>query len=110
MPVPPVAPGDKPIFVSGKVSLDGSQIEKVSFYKDAGGPCVGITLTAAGAKAMEATTSANLHKLLAIVLDGKVVSAATIQSTIKKEVQITGRFNKDDLLAFFHAIVLRDSP
>ena len=102
---------DKPIFVCGDASLTGGHIEKVSFYKDANGnPAIGFTLTDDGAKAMEATTSRNLNKRLAIVLNGKVVSAPTIRSTITKEGQITGRFDKDDLLAFFHAIVLRELP
>ena len=102
---------DKPIFVSVDAPLNGALIEKVSFYKDVNGnPSVGFTLTDDGAKDMEATTSRNLNKKLAIVLNGKVVSAPTIRSTITKEVQITGRFDKDDLLAFFRAIVLRESP
>lgn len=102
---------DKPIFVSRKVSLNGGHIEKVSFYKDvSGNPTVGFVLTDAGAKAMEATTSKNLNKRLAIVLNGKVVSAPTIRSTITKKGQIVGRFDKDDLLAFFQAIVLREMP
>ena len=102
---------DKSVFVSNEVSLNGGHIEKVSFYKDLNGnPSVGLTLTEDGAKAMEVTTSQNLKKKLAIVLNGKVVSAPTIQSTITKEVQITGRFDKDDLLSFFHAIVLRELP
>lgn len=100
---------ETPIFVSGEASLNGSQIEKVSFYKDANGsPSIGFTLTDDGAKAMEAITSRNLNKKLAIVLDGKVVSAPTIRSTITREVQLTGRFDKDSLLKLFHAIVLRE--
>lgn len=99
------------IFVSNEVALHGGHIEKVSFYKDLNGnPSVGITLTEDGAKAMEETTSKNLKKKLAIVLNGKVVSAPTIQSTISKDVQITGRFDRSDLLSFFHAIVLRELP
>ena len=102
---------DKPIFVSDDASLNGGHIEKVSFYKDPNGnPTIGFTLTDDGAKAMEATTSRHLNKRLAIVLNGKVVSAPTIRSTITKEGQIAGRFGKDDLLAFFHAIVLREMP
>lgn len=102
---------DEPIFVSGNVSLNGGHIERVSFYKDVNGnTSVGFTLTDAGAKAMEATTSQNLNKRLAIVLNGEVVSAPIIRSTISKKGQITGRFDKDDLLAFFHAIVLRELP
>lgn len=102
---------DKSVFVSNEVSLNGGHIEKVSFYKDLNGnPSVGLSLTDDGAKAMEETTSKNLKRKLAIVLNGKVVSALTIQETISKEVQITGRFDKDDLLSFFHAIVLRELP
>jgi preprotein translocase subunit SecD len=98
---------DKPIFVSPEVSLNGDHIEKVSFYKDHNGnPCVGLTLTDDGAKAMLITTSKNQKKKLAIVLNGKVVSAPTIQSTIAKNVEITGRFDEDDLRSFFQATVL----
>jgi len=100
---------DNSVFVSSEVSLHGAHIEKVSFFKDLNGnPSVGLTLTEDGAKAMRETTSKNLKKKLAILLDGKVVSAPTIQSTISSEVQITGRFDKNDLLLFFHAIVLRE--
>ena len=107
----PLRGSDKPIFVSPDACLNGSHIEKVSFYKDHNGrPSVGISLTDEGAKAMEATTSKNLKRRLAIVLNGKVLSAPTIQSTIAKEVQITGKFDRDDMLSFFHAIVLRELP
>jgi preprotein translocase subunit SecD len=102
---------DKPIFVSSETSLNGGHIEKVSFYKDPkGNPTIGLTLTDEGAKAMEATTSNNHKKKLAIVLNGQVVSAPTIQATITKEVQITGRFDRDELLAIFNAIVLGELP
>lgn len=99
----------KPIFVAPDASINGSQIDKVSFYKDPNGkPSIGLTLTDDGAKAMKETTSRNFNKKLAIVLDGKVVSAPTIVTTITKEMQITGNFDEDDLLRFFHAIVLRE--
>lgn len=101
----------KPIFVSDDVALNGSHIEKVAFCKDKNGdPSVGLALTEDGAKAMEAATSENLGKRLAIVLNGKVVSAPVIQNAISKDAQITGRFDRDELLAFFHAIVLREVP
>lgn len=102
---------DKTVFVSNEVSLHGGHIEKVSFYKDLNGnPSVGLTLTEDGAKVMKETTSKNQNKKLAILLNGKFINAPTIRSTIAKEVQITGRFDKDDLLTFFHAIVLRELP
>lgn len=73
-------------------------------------PGCGLRFLDDGPMAMEATTSKNQGKKLAIVLYGKVVSAPTIQSTIAREVQISGGFNREDLLAFFHAIVLRETP
>lgn len=102
---------DKPIFVSSEVSLDGRQIEKVSFFKDRDGhPAIGLSLTDEGGKAMLKLTSQNHEKKLAILLNGKVISAHTIRDRISKEVQITGKFNNDDLLSFFQAIVLRELP
>ncbi|MFO0916231.1 MAG: hypothetical protein U0795_24950 [Pirellulales bacterium] len=100
---------DQPIFVAAEASLNGSHIERVSFYKDrSGNPSIGLVLTDDGAKVMEATTSRNLNKKLAIVLDGKVLIAPTIRTTITKEVEITGLFGEEDLLKLFRAIVLRD--
>ncbi len=101
---------DEAVFVSPKPVLTGRDIKKVSFSKDDNGhPTVGFTLTDDGSAKMWAATSQNIGKRLAILLDGKVVSAPTIRSGIKKEGTITGRFNNDDLLRLFRAIVLRDA-
>ena len=106
-----VRDNDKPVYVSNEVALHGGHVETVSFYKGLNGNwSVGLALTEDGAKAMKKTTSQNQKKKLALVLNGKVVSAPTIQSTITKSVRITGRFDKNDLLMFFHAIVLRELP
>ena len=59
---------------------------------------------------MKATTSKNLQKQLAIILNGKIVNAPKIMSTITKNVVINGDFSNKDLLAFFQAIVLRTAP
>jgi preprotein translocase subunit SecD len=102
---------EETLFVSNVVELHGGHIDKVSFFNDERGkPCVGLELTDEGGKTMEATTSRNLRKKLAIVLDGKVVSAPRIQSTITNNVEISGSFDSKDLLAFFQAIVLRTAP
>ena len=99
---------DRPIFVSDKAVLRGVDIEKVSFFDDERGyPVVGFTLTETGAVAMRKATSENFQKRLAIILDGKVVSAPVINATIGKEGVISGNFDRKDLLMFFQAIVLR---
>lgn len=102
---------DKTIFVSNVVELHGGQIHKVSFYNnERGKTCVGLELTDDGSKAMKATTSRNLQKQLAIILNGKIVNAPKIMSTITKNVVINGDLSNKDLLAFFQAIVLRTAP
>ena len=93
------------IFVSNEVALSGRHLEKVSFEKDLNSPVLLLTLTEEGAKAMGEITSRNLSKKLAIVLNGKVVSAPTIRSTITKNVAITGQsFDNNDLLSFQQAV------
>jgi Spy/CpxP family protein refolding chaperone len=56
---------------------------------------VDITFTEDGAKKMAKLTQENVGKELAILLDGKVVSAAKIRSAISEKAQITGTFTKE---------------
>ncbi len=101
---------DDVIFVSPQSVLSGRDIRKVSFYKDDNGhPTIGFTLTDGGSAKMWTATSENIGKRLAILLDGKVVSAPKIQSGIRKKGVISGKFDDSDLLRFFTAIVLRDT-
>lgn len=101
---------DDTVFVSPKPVLTGRDIKKVSFFKDANRqPAIGFTLTDEGSAKMWKATSQNIGKRLAILLDGKVVSAPTIRSGIKKEGVISGSFDNEALLRFFTAIVLRDT-
>ena len=105
-----VPDADEAVFVAPKPVLTGRDIEKVSFFKDeTGRPAVGFTLTDKGSAKMWKATSQNIGKRLAILLDGKVVSAPIITSGIKKEAVISGKFDNEDLLRFFTAIVLRSA-
>lgn len=51
---------------------------------------VSFSLSQEGGERFEELTSKNLHKILAVVLDGVVIVAAEIQSAIKTNGQITG--------------------
>jgi len=55
-----------------------------------------ITFQTKDAIAFGKMTSANIGKLMGIFLDKRFVSAATIQSTITSDGQITGRFTEDE--------------
>jgi protein-export membrane protein SecD len=52
--------------------------------------------TSEGADIFQAYTSANMGNPMAIVLDGRVLSAPTIQGVISDQGQITGQFSQDD--------------
>ncbi len=71
----------------------------------AGRALVNFTLDRTGARIIRRVSSANLHKMMAIVLDNKVVSAAQIQSKLGATNQITGIGSMDR--AKMIAIVLR---
>lgn len=61
-----------------------------------GAPEVGFKLDATGAKIFEQITANNIGKRMAIVLDGNVYSAPTIQSKISGDGVITGRFTEEE--------------
>jgi preprotein translocase subunit SecD len=68
-------------------------------------PAVSFTLNNDGARKFGAFTGANVGKLLAIVLDGKVQSAATIEMRINADGRITGSFTQQEAADL--ALVLR---
>ena len=59
-------------------------------------PSVSFSLNADGARKFGAATEANIGKQLAIVLDGRVFSAPTIQSRISDEGRISGQFTQQE--------------
>ena len=60
-------------------------------------PAVGFTLNNDGAAKFSKATGENIGRLLAIVLDGRVQSAATIESKIGAEGRITGSFTQEEV-------------
>jgi preprotein translocase subunit SecD len=59
-------------------------------------PAVSFTLNSSGAKRFEKATSENIGRALAIVLDGKVQSAPTIEDRISDSGIIRGRFSLEE--------------
>ena len=78
---------EKRVMVSGEM-LDGA----TASFDQNNRPSVSFTLNATGAKKFGRVTGANIGQPFAIILDGKVVSAPTIQSQIFGSGQITGQF------------------
>jgi preprotein translocase subunit SecD len=79
-------------------AVTSQHIEKVTEATDGSKqPCVGLRLNKEGGDRFHSLTDANKERQLAIVYEGQVFSAPTIKSAIRTEVQITGKFTKQDI-------------
>jgi preprotein translocase subunit SecD len=78
--------------VKKEVGLDGNHIRSAIVSRDNldGKPQVNFQLDSEGAEIFYKLTSANINKPLAILLDGKVKSQATIRGAIRDSVQLSG--------------------
>ncbi|MDD5422572.1 MAG: protein translocase subunit SecD [Candidatus Omnitrophota bacterium] len=89
--------GSEPLLVAADASLTGDAIvnAKTEFSSSGfGEPYVSLTLNSKGAQIFANLTAANVGKRLAIVLDGKVVSAPVIREAIPSgQAQISGNFS-----------------
>jgi len=92
--------GREPLLVAKDASLTGDLLvnAKTEFSsKGFGEPYVSITLNSKGAQIFSNVTATNVGKRLAIVLDGKVVSAPVIREAIPSgQAQISGSFTVND--------------
>lgn len=80
--------------IEKRVMVSGEMLDTASATFDQNNrPAVSFVLNAAGAKRFGKVTGDNIGRPFAIILDGKVVSAPTIQSQIFGNGQITGDFS-----------------
>jgi len=85
-----MADGKQPIRVLKTVELDEREVTRAYSMKvPAGARAVGVDFTEAGSKKFAALTGANIHHRLAIVLDGRLLSAPKIQTMIFRSAVIT---------------------
>ena len=79
--------------------LTGRNLKRASqSFDDFGQPAVAFNLDAEGARKFGDTTSANIGRGLAIVLDGKVISAPSIEGRITDRGIIRGRFSQQEVI------------
>ena len=80
------------IAVKKEIGLDGNHIQEAIVERNTtdGKPEVTFKLDSEGGELFYKLTSANVDKILTIVLDDRVKSRATIQSAIRDSVRITG--------------------
>jgi preprotein translocase subunit SecD len=100
----------RPILLMEETLLTGELLAeaRVQFDTAGGGmPYVAIKFNSKGSRIFAQVTEEHIHERLAIVLDGEVYSAPTIQSKIVGEGMITGNFTDDSAKSL--ALVLREA-
>lgn len=60
-------------------------------------PCIMGSLNAEGARKMQLLTSGNIKRRLGIIWDGRLLSCPVVQSAIATHLQITGRFEEEEV-------------
>ncbi|GHV18619.1 hypothetical protein AGMMS49959_00880 [Planctomycetales bacterium] len=96
--------------ISQEIELTGDYISTARAAPDAEHPgnyMISFTLTPRGSFLFENITRNNLKRGLAIILDGKLKSAPTIQSVISHSGQITGNFSREEAESL--EVILKDS-
>ena len=84
-------PRGEPIWVSPASVLTSADIERTERRAaPVSDPTVGVVFTADGAKKMAKLSAAQSGKLIALLLDGKVIWAPIVRGAIEKEAVLTG--------------------
>ena len=91
-------PASAPVWVKKKSEMTGEHISRaqVSRHPLTNEPEILFELDEKGAEMFGRITQENLQKRLAIVLDGELISAPTIQSQIRSRGQITGSYTLEE--------------
>jgi preprotein translocase subunit SecD len=84
--------------VKKEVALDGSHIQHVAAERDPQSNELGVSfiLDSQGGDIFFEFTSANIGKPLAIVMDNKIRTIATINQAIRNQVRISGNYSQED--------------
>jgi len=90
--------GDVYWLISRASAVSGSDLRTADASHDENGrPDVGFTLTGDGGRRFAAFTGAHVNDKLAVVLDNRVKSVATIQEQIHDQGRITGSFSDQEV-------------
>ena len=83
--------GDRSVWVAPTPSLTSANIQRATPSADRNGqPAIAIVFTDAGATKMRELSAAQNNKLIAMVMDGKVIWAPKVRGEIGKDAMITG--------------------
>ena len=88
----------RPIYVQRRPEMTGEHLKRAEIgFDQSEGTVVHLSFDAEGGRQFARVTTANVHKQLAIILDGTVYSAPVIRTPITGgSAQISGRFSPED--------------
>ena len=97
--VPGPQPQNIPLWISPEIALSNRDIAHAYVdHTSEGKPCVGIILTEDGSLKLARLTKSHIGELLAIILDGRVISAPMIAAEITGgRAMIFGNFTEEDV-------------
>jgi preprotein translocase subunit SecD len=81
---------DRAVWVSPTASLTAADIAKAEPTTMSGRKAIAIEFTDGGAEKMRRLSAAQMDKLIAMLLDGKLISAPRVRSEMSKQGVITG--------------------
>ena len=90
----------KTILVSLKSVVSDQHIKKIRIDSIGGHETVTITFTKEGSKRLSEATGAHLNKPLALLLDGEVIIAPILSSSVSSSIQISAKFTREDIKVF----------
>jgi preprotein translocase subunit SecD len=95
------------IFLHTENVLTDQDVSSVTFGRDeTGSVAVTLQIEAAAAKRLAAATKSHVGKPMAILLNGKAISAPVVRSEISATAVISGSFSDAELMRMFSALVL----
>ena len=93
-----VAESDRYVYLHNEVVVSNNDIAAVQVVQ-AGGPSqygISVKLNAAGADKMRQATEAHIGKPLAILLDGQVIMAPVVRSSVGGSAMLTGHYTRPE--------------
>ena len=90
--------------VPSKADMQGKHIVSASPYYGNEGYAISVKTDGEGAKIMGNITRQHVGDQMAMILDGEVLSAPTIQGFFSSEFSITGRFDQEEVVALASAL------
>ncbi len=103
-----LAGSERSVYVSEQVVLSNAEVKSARVVSGQGGPQVDIVFTETGAERFARATEQSIMKPLAILVDGKLLSAPIVRETITGgRAVIAGRFTEQEAKRIADGIVGR---